>query len=390
MIKIAVVVQRYGNEVVGGAETLAKDVSERLNRTGFDVTVFTTTAKDYITWENHFKQGVSILKGVEIRRFPVDRVRDIDSFNDYSEVFFTKEQSVDEENMWIDTQGPVSSGLKEAVEKGQGDFDVFMFFTYLYYSTVKIINLVKKPVILFPTAHDELPFHLKIMKDVFKRPDSFFFLTGAEQDLVEKSYHPNGKMNLLRTGIDIVENIDENLFRLKYAVVAPFILYAGRIERGKGLETVFEAYRKIRDKSVVNLVLMGKKFMDIPDTDGIRYVGFVSEEEKLSAFKGAMFSIQPSHFESLSITTLESFSQKTPVLVNRKSNVLMEHVDISKGGTSYESVEDFIDKFDFLNIHPSERIKMGKKGFDYVKEYFSWDVVLKKIDKEVKRLTKKS
>lgn len=387
MIKIAVVVQRYGSDIVGGAETLAKDIAERLNRSGFDITVFTTTAKEYISWENHYKPGKSILKGVEIRRYPVDRPRDINYFNSYSEEFFSEEKSESEEWEWINIQGPCSTELKKAVEIEQDQFDVFIFFTYLYFSTVRIINSVRKPVILFPTAHNEPPFHLKIMKKVFSKPDSFFFLSGAEKSLVENKFSLKGKKNLLRTGIDIVENVDENLFRFRYGIVAPFILYAGRIEKGKGLELIFEAYSRIRKKSVVNLVLMGKKFMDIPDIEGIRYVGFVSEIEKLSAFRGSMFSIQPSHYESLSITTLESFSQRTPILVNSKSEVLMEHVDISKGGMSYEGVEDFIKKFNFLYKHPKNRIEMGRQGYQYVRSYFSWDIVLKKIKNEIKRVT---
>lgn len=92
MIKVGVVVQRYGEDVVGGAETLARDVSERLNASGFDVTVFTTTATDYITWDNNYNEGESILKGVMIKRFNVDQKRDIEKFNNISVKFFDQNE----------------------------------------------------------------------------------------------------------------------------------------------------------------------------------------------------------------------------------------------------------------------------------------------------------
>ncbi len=386
MIKVAAVIQRYGQDVVGGAETLAKDICERLNRIGYDVTVFTTIAKDYITWKNDYKPGNTILKGVEIRRYEVEKERDINYFNDFSRDFFSGKRSRSEEKEWIDLQGPYSPKLKRAVEEEQANFDVFIFFTYLYYTTVNVISSVKKPVILFPTAHDEPPFKLGVMKKVFLRPDSFFFLTGAEMELVKRTFSPKNKLNLLRTGIEISENADERFFRLKFGVVAPYILYAGRIEKGKGLETLFEAFERIRKSSVINLVLMGRKVMDIPEIDGIRYVGYVSEKEKLSAFNGALFSIQPSHYESLSITTLESFSQKTPVLVNRESKVLMEHIELSGGGESYIGPDEFVQKFNYLSKNRSVRKQMGSKGYDYVKKHFSWEVVLEKIDREMRRL----
>lgn len=389
MIKIGVVVQRYGKEVVGGAETLARDIAERLNSSGFDLTVFTTTAKDYITWEPHYKEGESILKGVMVRRFDVKKTRDIESFNKYSESFFEREQKKeDEEFEWIDKQGPYTPRLLEVLEKEQENFDVFIFVTYLYYPTVKGMSLINKPVVMFPTAHDELPINLNIMAGVFECPDSFFFLTSAELNLIKKKFNPHGNMNLLRTGIDIIENIDETLFRKKFRIVAPFIMYAGRIEKGKGLEIVFEAFREIRKKGVVDLVLMGKKLMDIPEEDGIKYVGFVSEEEKLSAFKASIFSIQPSPLESLSITTLESFSQRTPVLVNRECNVLMEHVNLSEGGYSYGDKDQFIKMFYKLSRDKKIRRNMGRKGFEYVKEYFSWEIVIGKLKKEIAALLK--
>jgi glycosyltransferase involved in cell wall biosynthesis len=386
MIGVCIVVKRYGKEVVGGAESLARDIAERLNSSGFDVTVFTTTARNYITWENEFKPGESILKGVIIKRFPVEKQRDIEAFNRFSHVFFNQNPDERDEMKWIYDQGPYSPALIEGIQKAQQDMGAFLFFTYLYYPTIEGLKMVGKPAVLFPTAHDEPPIYLNLMKDVFERPDALFFLTGAEMDFVKKTFQPKNITALVRTGTDIKENIDESLFRRNYLQYAPYILYAGRIEKGKGLEPVFEAYGEIRKKRLIDFVLMGKKLMDIPGIEGLKYVGFVSEEEKFSAFKGAVASVQPSPLESLSITTLESFSQGTPVLVNKRSAVLCEHIDLSGGGFTYDNIDEFIRHFYTIYDQRKLRREMGLKGYRYVKEYFSWDVVMDKIKKELGKI----
>ncbi len=388
MIKIGVVVQRYGKDVVGGAETLAKNIADRLNSNGFDVTVFTTTAKDYITWKNHYNQGESILKGVNIKRFNVERERDIESFNRHSEEFFIDDSQKRDEMDWIIRQGPYCPDLIDALKNEQKFFDIFLFFTYLYYPTVEGIKVVEKPIVLFPTAHDESPIYLNLMNQVFKKPDSLFFLTGAEMNFVRKLFNPNKRMELVRTGIDINDNIDEKLFKRKYLMFLPYMLYAGRIERGKGLDLIFDAYGVIRKKRLVTLVLIGKKLMDIPEIDGINYLGYVTEDEKISAFKDAVLSIQPSPMESLSITTLESFSQKTPVLANRKSDVLKEHIELSEGGLLYDNVEDFVENFTKIYDKRNLRNKMGINGYNYVNKFYSWDVVIGKIANGIKNIIK--
>jgi len=392
MVKVGVVVQRYGAEVVGGAETLARDVAERLNASGYDVTVFTTTAKDYISWDNHYPSGESILKGVYIKRFSTDQCREIEKFNELSARFFDPDQHNGEisEDDWIDLQGPVSGTLLDTLVKEQDDFDVFIFFTYLYFTTVKGMRVMKKPVFLFPTAHEEPPINMEIMKDVFRVPQALFFLTKAEMEMVREKFDPPGELVLARTGVETGKEADGNLFRRNYRIVTPFILYAGRIERGKGLELLFDAFIRLRKTSVVDLVLMGRKMMDIPDRDGIKYVGFVSEEDKASAFSGAVCSVQPSPLESLSITTLESFAQNTPVLVNSNCDVLMEHINASGGGLSFSNADDFMENCEKLLKNRPLREKMGKEGNQYVKEFYSWDIVIDKISDQISKTLNRS
>jgi glycosyltransferase involved in cell wall biosynthesis len=380
------VVQRYGNEVIGGAETLARNVAERMLRQGYRVTVFTTCARDYITWRNEYAPGESLLKGVRIRRFPVSRERDIEDFNRFSENFFAAPPGDRDEKKWLVEQGPFCPELVQGLVAAQKEIDLFFFFTYLYYPTVEGMGAVTKPAVLFPTAHDEPPIHLQAMVDVFRRPRALLFLTRAEMDLVQRLFSPPGRMRLARTGLDIRADVDDRAFRRRYLLVAPYLLYSGRIERGKGLEAVFDHYRSLKQEAYIDLVLIGKKLMDLPAIQGLKYLGFVSEEEKLAAFKGALFSLQPSPLESLSITTLESFSQRTPVLVNRDCPALMEHVSLSGGGLAYGSQEDFLSAFRRLYRRPALRQRMGAKGLEYVKKYYSWEAVLAEIKEGINEI----
>jgi hypothetical protein len=74
-MKLAIVVQRYGADISGGAELHARYIAEHLSAHA-DVRVLTTCAHDYITWRNELPPGEQRVNGVVVERWPVSRERD--------------------------------------------------------------------------------------------------------------------------------------------------------------------------------------------------------------------------------------------------------------------------------------------------------------------------
>ena len=94
-MRLAVVVQRYGADINGGAELHARYIAERLSRHA-EVEVVTTCARDYVTWRNERPAGIEEVNGVRGRRFPVAHERKPEAFGQSSRRVFEHAHSLAE------------------------------------------------------------------------------------------------------------------------------------------------------------------------------------------------------------------------------------------------------------------------------------------------------
>jgi len=179
-VKIGLIVQRYGTEIIGGSEYHCRLVAERL-AVRHDVEVLTTCAQDYITWANEYPEGSDRIRGVTVHRFANDRTRDIESFNEYSDWIFGNPHTADDEMEWLRQQGPWCPALTEHLKRRHTAYDALIFFTYLYAPTVLGLRIDPRRSILVPTAHDEPAIRLGIYRDVFRAPAGMAYNTGVER-----------------------------------------------------------------------------------------------------------------------------------------------------------------------------------------------------------------
>ncbi len=373
---------------MGGSELHCRQVAERLAGTGHDCTVFTTTAKDYVSWKNEYPEGSTLLNGVAIQRYDVEKEREIDAFNSFSDQIFFNPRTHEDEIEWMDQQGPNSLRLLEAIADQQSRHDLFIFFTYLYYNTYWGLKRVSGKKALVPTAHDEPALRLGIMREVFSAPDAFVFNTLAEKTMLTKHFSFEGKYSdIVGVGVEIPKPQYSAGFSSKHGLESPFILYAGRIEPGKGCSELIDYFIRYHSRNPsINLVLIGKLLMELPAHPGIHYLGFLPPDEKNQAMAAALVSVHPSHLESLCMAALESLAIETPILVQGQTEPLKQHCVSGDCGLWYSEYADFAASLDLLLSDGNLRTALGRKGKEYVKQNYSWEKIIKKYERLFKNL----
>ena len=387
MKRIALVNQRYGLEVNGGSEFYTRLIAERLAEK-YQVDVITTKALDYTTWEDHYTADEEEINGVRVLRFGVEKPRAAD-FNEFNGKYLSSgKRDIDTEKIWFEKQGPYSPAAISYIRENIGNYDIFIFVTYLYYLTVMGLPEAAEKAILIPTAHEEPFIHFKTFEKLFTLPRAFVFLTDEEKALVQGLFNcKHIPCQVMGTGVDIPCEPDEKSFREKFGIDGDYIIYVGRIDEGKDCPTMFKyftEYKKRRPESKLKLVLMGKQVCDIPKHRDIISLGFVSEEDKFSGISGAKALVLPSRYESLSISVLEAMSLSVPVIVNGICDVLKGHCVKSNGGLYYMNYFEFEGIIDYIFSHDGEYQCMRENARKYVEENYRWDVIMKKFDEILK------
>jgi glycosyltransferase involved in cell wall biosynthesis len=367
--KVAVIVQRYGAEVLGGSEEHCRKMVN-LFRDNYDFTVLTTTAKEYITWADYYAPGDDTLDGIPVKRFEVKQERNIEEFNSFSEQFFaTPPDQRNNEREWLDLQGPYCPTLLKYLEENRDKYDGFIFFTYLYYNTVLGLPVIGDKSILVSTAHDEPPIYLDHFRKLFESAGSIIFNTVTEREMVYR-IHPNAQKKNVIGGYYIDKPDLDKL--TKRPIPDKYLLYFGRLERGKGIFDLFDNFMLLNSYFPdLKLVCLGKKGKEIHPRHNIIFPGFVSEKRKWEFINHCEFVVMPSPHESLSITLLEGLTAGKPVIVNGECDVLVHHVRKGNAGFYYYNSEEFLNASRILLQSKSIMKKLKKNALKYVDSYYS-------------------
>jgi glycosyltransferase involved in cell wall biosynthesis len=382
-MKLACVVQRYGNDVVGGSESHCRSIAERLAAT-HDVTVLTSCAADYLSWKNTYPPGNDTVGGVRVVRFPVERTRNTHDFAELNNIIASGRATADDEAAWFRENGPIVPGLLSHLEAHGREYDRVLFWTYRYFPSYFGVPVVRDRAILVPTAEEDPVIWLRSLGEFFTLPRGYVFLTPEEADLVRG--RASGALPpscVIGTGLEPTATATSAVAApMPSAVREPYVLYLGRVDPNKGCETLLRYFQSFVDREGprVQLVLAGPVFMPVPSHPAIVPLGFVDEQTRARLLDSATALMVPSQYESLCIALLEGWNHSLPALVNGRCRVLKGQVLRADGGLFYGNATEFITGLRALLDEPDTARQIGRQGLEYVDQHYRWPTVMETLE----------
>ena len=379
-MKVAVVVQRYGADINGGAELHARYIAERLARHA-TVEVVTTCARDYVTWKNELPEGVETVNGVPVRRFRVRRERSPVDFGRQSHRVFEHRHSIAEEIAWLESEGPASPAMLDYIERSGDTFDFILFFSYRYYHAWHGARRVSHKAVLVPTAERDAAIGLSIFGPVFRGVRAIMYNSHEERAMINAAAHNEAVPGVVvGVGSEVPERTDPVRFRRRFKLQQPFAIYIGRIDENKGCRELFEHFQRYAATFPrgLDLVLVGSAVMPVPKHPRIHHLGFLADQDKFDALAAADLLIMPSYFESLSMVALEAWALGRPVLANGRCDVLKGQCIRSNAGLYYETYEEFAETLYSLESNGPLNARLGKNGREYFARHYAWSVIERK------------
>ena len=364
-MRLRFVVQRYGVEVAGGAEALCRSTALALVGRGHEVTVLTTTARDYLHWSPYYPEGQTEEEGVTVRRFSVSPPEPARAA-ELARRLGLSPGDPQAEHDWALAQGPVSPDLLSAVADTTGaELDVF--WTYLYATTQMGLPLVRGRSVLVPLAHDEPMMRYDLTRGVFAAASALAFLTPEERRLADDLHGIGDRPNAI-VGAGITPGLvgDAERARGDFGLAARFALYLGRLDAAKGVDTLIRqhaAYR--RTGGELGLVLAGRGSGALRIPPEVTSTGFVSDQQRADLLAAAEVVVLPSPYESLSLVALEAWQAATPTLANSRCEVVAGQTARSGGGLLYDD-RTYARQIARLAAAPGLRRELGIAGREWV------------------------
>lgn len=358
-MKICEVVWDFPPQIVGGLAPVGYEVASRLSSYGHDVTVVTrkTDGDEQFDYTCNFKV---VRVGEENGSAKITKCG-IDSFKQFAGQYVKKNrQNIDV----LHLQDWSAIGLSKKF--GEDDF--------------KIVASIHS---IWGGDYVEVPEHT-IKEEII----SSFLYTNVLTTVSKSMRQKLVEIGINEDRIDTVYNgINIEKYRPFGHATEKNLLFFGRLEKHKGILELLKAMKIVVDADEnITLTICGRgnlsdkiiKLIDNHDLqENVRYVGFLSEIEKIKMINNAAGVVIPSKYEPFGLVTLEALACNKPVIMTPHGG---PREIIGNNGIVLKSIDpsEIANKIIFLFENENSKV-YGTNGRDYVRNNFSWDATIHKF-----------
>ncbi len=161
----------------------------------------------------------------------------------------------------------------------------------------------------------------------------------------------------------------------------PYFLFAGRLERVKGVHTLIETWRCMPG---YDLLIAGTGSYEpqlraaAAGNPRVHFLGPKSQRELGPLYHHALACLAPSlGFETFGLVSLEAFARKTPVIA-RDLGPLPEVVEDSGGGSVYSADEELLVLMERIAASPRLRQELGEEGYNSFQRWWTKEAHLER------------
>ncbi len=386
-----------GGKDTGGMNVYVRDLTRELGRMGIHVDVFTRSQDEHVPHVVHElgfgNRVVHVPAGPEVpipkdelsRHIP-EFIAGVRSFANGKDIQYDLIHS----HYWL-------SGLAgEVLSDGWARKPLVQMF----HTLGEMKNRVARS-----DDERESPERIAAEKHLLARADRIIVSTLAEQTQLRFLYRANErKLDIIPPGVDLSHfypiPADEAKLFVGLKPDDRMVLFVGRIEPLKGVDTLIQAMSCVRfqhSRGPVHLAIIGgepsaspqdmsaemarlqKLCDDLAVGQTVVFLGKRGQDTLPYYYSAAEVVVMPSHYESFGLVALEAMACGTPVIASEVGGLGFLVQDGDTGFTVPDGDPELLcDRLTLLLGDQDLRLKMGRRGAEYAQDY-SWDRIAYRI-----------
>src|ERR1043165_304173 len=385
-----------GGKDTGGMNVYVRELTRQLGKMGIHVDVFTRSQNDHVPHVLHeLGYGNRVVHMPAGPEYPLPKEQLANYIPQFVEgvKYFACEKGIPYDvihsHYWM-------SGLAaDALSDAWGGTPI----VHMFHTLGEMKNRIARS-----EAERESEYRLQGERQVLRRADRIIAATIAEVTQLRFLYKANqSKLVVIPPGVDVSHfypiPADEAKMYVGLKPEDRMILYVGRIEPLKGVDTLIEAMTclQLKEERPVHLAIIGgdpaaspqemsaemarlqKLCDDLAVGQTVVFLGKRDQDKLPYYYSAAELVVMPSHYESFGMVALEAMACGTPVIASEVGGLAYLVRDGETGFTIPDQEPDMLcEKISWLLNDHQLQARMSQRAEEYAQDY-AWEKIANQI-----------